>query len=158
MKRSLQGFYKAFTQLSQAVHKAFKGLFTRFPHVCLQCCLQDFDNVLYKAFTMLWQGFYKVFSMLLQGLYKAFNCFIRLLQGFCKAHTRCLQCALQGFYKAFTKLFTRLLQCVLHSFHNIFHMFCTMFFCCEASSQCFLFFWQGFTRLLQCFYRAFIRL
>ena len=75
LNRLLQGFYKAFTQLSQGVYKTLQVFCTRFPHICLQCFLQGFDNVLYKAFTMFWQGFYRVFSMIFRGLYKARNCF-----------------------------------------------------------------------------------
>jgi hypothetical protein len=76
----LPGFEQVITRLPQGSYPAFtrrlqncSSFFTRFPHICLQCFLQGFDNVLYKAFTMSWQGFYKVFSMILRGLYKAFQ-------------------------------------------------------------------------------------
>ena len=75
--------------------------------------LQGFDNVLYKVFTLFWQGFYEVFLGFYKDCTRLSIVFNRLLQGFCKASTRCLQCVLQGFYKAFTKLFTRFLQCVI---------------------------------------------
>ena len=68
-------------------------------------------------FTRLLQCFGKDLTSCSQCFYK--DCtrllilFLRFLQGFCKAFTRCLQCVLQGFYKAFTKLFTRFLQRVI---------------------------------------------
>ena len=159
--RFLQGFEQVITGLLQVCYTAFtwrlqncSNFFTMFPHICLQCFLQGFDNVLYKAFTMLWQGFYKVFSMLLQGLYKAFNCFYkaftRLLQGPHKVFTMCVTRFLQGVYKvvykAFTMCFTQLSQYFPYVLYNGFLLrgFFTMF----------LF----FDRVLQDCYSAFIRL
>jgi hypothetical protein len=166
LKRLLQGFYQALTQLSQGVYKAFKGLFTRFPHVCLQCCLQGFDNALYKAFTMFckdltrcFQCFYKDCTRLLLFVYKVLT---RLVQGLHKVFTMCVTRFLQGVYKVAYKAFTMcstwlfqrfphgLYNVCLRGFHNVF--FARVLHDCHNA---FIRLYKALTRCLQRFHNVF---
>ena len=118
---------------------------------------------------MFWQGFHKVcFPMLLKRLYKAFHCFTRLLQGFFKAFTRCLQCVLQDVFKSACSVAatykppmlvprvrlpagaSHLVSPWASARNTVVYKACTMFF--TRLLQCL------FTRLLQCFLQGFYKM
>ena len=103
---------------------ALQGFFTTCLQGDLQSLLRHFYRVFRKVFYNIFTGcFGKDLTSCFQCFYKdctRLSFFLRFLQGFCKAFTRCLRCVLQGVHKAFTKSFTRLLQCVSHSFYNAF--------------------------------------